>query len=66
MEGSNFETVPDRRDERIKELEMEVEELKEIIAMTNKDKNLALKFNQILLERLDEYDETPPSSSARE
>lgn len=56
----------DDKDERIRELEEEVEELKKIIEITNKDKNLALKFNQLLLERLDEYEETPPSSSARD
>ena len=56
----------DDTDETIRELEEEVEELKKIIEITNKDKNLALKFNQLLLERLDEYEETPPSSSARD
>lgn len=62
----NVKPVKDPRDDRIRELEDQVEELKKIIDITNKDKNLALKFNQLLLERLDEYDETPPSSSARE
>lgn len=62
----NMKNFLDQRDEKIKELEEQIEELKEIIQITNKDKNLALKFNQLLLERLDEYEETPPTSSARE
>ena len=55
----------DNRDERISELEGQVTELKKIIESINHDKNLALKFNKLLLERLDDL-ETPESSAMNE
>lgn len=45
--------LSERKDQRIRDLEQEVQELREIIEITNRDKNIALKFNQLLLEKLD-------------
>ncbi len=48
---------PDDKDSRIEELEMQVMQLKEIVAIINEDKILALKMNAMLLESLDDYED---------
>jgi len=56
-EGSpyfNQVIVTERKDQKILELENEIEELREIVEITNRDKNIALKFNELLLRRLDD------------
>lgn len=45
----------DMKDQRIRELEHEIEELREIVEITNRDKNIALKFNELLLRKLDDF-----------
>lgn len=57
-----FNKVTQENESKIKELESELAKMKEVVDNLNQEKELALKFNQLLLAKLNGVDAVELSS----